>query len=106
MEKQEILNSLLQINKRTGEIKTVGLPTYRGQFLYNVYGSYSVRKESAYRYCLDLLNSISESVISFGITSANCFKFTFKAVFVTGGITYVLTCTSDYDKVNLLKEVE
>lgn len=106
MTKIEKLNSILQTNKRTGEVKTARAPQYRGTYLHDVYGTYSIRKESAYNYCLHLLNEISDNVLSYGITSANGFKFTFAGVFETSGEKYVLICTADYDKIYLLEENE
>lgn len=100
----EKLNTLLQVNKRTGEIKTCKAPIYKGHYLSTVYGSFSQAKYNAYEYCGNLLYEIADHVLSFGITSSNCFKFTFAGVFQTGQIKYVLICTADYDRVYILEE--
>lgn len=100
----EKLNRLLQVNKRTGEIKTCGEPNYRGYHLSDVYGRYSYQKAHAYDYCVDLLYEIADYVLDYGITSNNVFKFTFAGVFQTGQIKYVLICTADYDRVYILEE--
>ena len=98
------LEQLLKTNKRTGEIKTCGYPYYRGVNLCDVYGRYSAAKAQGMQYCLDLLHSFKpDDVISYGITSANTFRFTFASVFVKGGVHYVLWCTADKDEVYLLK---
>lgn len=99
----EKLNRLLQVNKRTGEIKTCEKPQYRGHNLWDVYGRYSCEKGRAY-YCKDLLYEIADYVFSYGITSYNAFKFTFAGVFQTGNIKYVLVCTAGYDRVYILEE--
>lgn len=100
----EKLNRLLQVNKRTGEIKTCEKPQYRGHHLWDVYGRYSCEKAHAYDYCKDLLYELADHVLSYGITSNNVFKFTFAGVFQTGKIKYVLICTADYDRVYILEE--
>ena len=100
----EKLNTLLQINKRTGEIKTCEKPTYKGYHLCDVYGTYSREKSRAYFYCVELLREIADYVFGYGITSYNPFKFTFAGVFQTGQIKYVLICTADYDRVYILEE--
>ena len=103
MTKQERINKLLQVKKSTGEILTAKKPQYRGKYLWHVYGRYSQAKESAYDYCETLLFDLADNVISYGISSANCMKFTFSAVFETGGEKYVLICTASYDRVYLLE---
>lgn len=104
MTKQERINKLLQVKKSTGEILTAKTPNYRGKYLWSVYGRYSQAKESAYDYCENLLFDLAENVISYGISSANCMKFTFSAVFETGGEKYVLICTASYYRVYLLEK--
>ena len=103
MTKQDCINKLLQVKKSTGEILTAKTPQYRGKYLWSVYGRYSQAKESAYEYCENLLFDLSDSVISYGITSANCMKFTFAGVFETDGVKYALICTASYDRVYLLE---
>ena len=107
MTKQERLNSLLQVKKSTGEILTARKPSYRGKTLSSVYGRYSYAKEDAYERCKDLLYYLADDyseVYSYGITSANGFKFTFAGVFKSAGVKYVLICTASYDRVYLLEE--
>ena len=103
MTKQERINKLLQVKKSTGEILTAKTPQYRGKYLASVYGRFSERKAAAYDYCMNLLDGLSDNVISYGITSANWMKFTFSAVFETGGEKYVLICTASYDRIYLLE---
>ena len=103
MTKQERINKLLQVKKSTGEILTAKTPQYRGKYLSSVYGRFSERKASAYDYCVNLISELSDNVISYGITSANCMKFTFAGVFETGNVKYVLICTASYDRVYLLE---
>ena len=100
------MNSILQTNKRTGAIKTMPHPHYIGKNLWNVYNSYSQAKANAYEYCKDLLYRLAEDghVLSYGITSKNCMKFTFCGVYEFAGEKYVLKCTADYDRVYLLEE--
>ena len=98
------LEELLKVNKRTGEIKTCSYPQYRGINLRDVYGKWSNGKENAMQYCIDLLHSFDpDKIISYGITSANTFRFTFAGVFVKDGVYYVLWCTATKDEVYLLK---
>lgn len=104
MSKQEILETLLQVNRKTGEVKTCKAPNFRGRNLESVYGSFSYAKARAYQYCTELLRDISDEVISYGITSNNTFHFTFSAVFITDGIKYVYVATANYDRVYLLDE--
>lgn len=104
MHNQERLQALLQTKKSTGEIITATMPHYRGTYLFNVYGRYSKAKENAYEYCMNVLHSIANNVLTYGITSANCFKFTFAAVFETDGVKYVYVSTASYDRVYLLEE--
>ena len=98
------LEELLKTNKRTGEIKTCGYPRYRGVNLSDVYGRYSYAKAQGLQYCIDLLHSFKpDEILSYGITSANTFQFTFVAVFKKDGVYYVLWCTKSKDEVYLLK---
>lgn len=98
------LEELLKTNKRTGEILKSFKPHYRGRELSDVYGRYSIAKQNGYDYCLRLLESFNpDYVYSYGITSANTFKFTFAAVFEKKGFKYVLWCTSSRDEVYALK---
>lgn len=77
----EIVDSYLQVYKRTGEIKKSYRPHYRGKELSSVYGRYSDAKKQAYKNCMEFLDSIGwEFVTSYGITSATCYQFTFAAV--------------------------
>lgn len=97
------LEELLQTNKRTGEVKTSYKPSYRGTTLHDVYGKFSIAKQNGYDYCLRLLESFSpDYVYSYGITSANTFRFTFAAVFEKKGFKYVLWCTASRDEVYAL----
>lgn len=76
-----ILNDYLQAYKRTGEIKTAKRPYYKGKELSDVYGRYSENKKIAYKNCEKILENIGwEFVTSRGITSANCFSFTYAAI--------------------------
>lgn len=98
------LEQLIKTNKRTGEIKTCGYPRYKGINLSDVYGTYSYAKAQGLQYCLDLLHSFNpDDILSYGITSANTFQFTFAAVFKKDGACYVLWCTKAKDEVYLLK---
>jgi len=99
------LTELLQTNKRTGEIKTLPFPIYRGVNLCDVYGKWSNLKQTGIIYCYDLLHSFKpDEIIACGITSFNTFQFTFEAVFEKGGVKYVLHCTAKKDEVYLLAE--
>ena len=51
------LEELLQTNKRTGEIKTLPFPIYRGVNLCDVYEKWSNLKQTGIIYCYDLLHS-------------------------------------------------
>ena len=98
------LEQLLKTNKRTGEIKTCAYPHYRGVNLSDVYGTYSNAKARGLQYCIDLLHSFNpDEILSYGITSANTFQFTFAAVFKKADVYYVLWCTKSKDEVYLLK---
>lgn len=75
-----LLDDYLQVYKRTGEIKKAIKPYYRGKQLSDVYGRYSNNKEIAYKNCEKILENIGwEFVTSRGITSANCFSFSYAA---------------------------
>jgi hypothetical protein len=94
---KKLMERHVQVNKRTGEIKTCGKPQYRGKYLDDVYSSYSSAKKHAYQICMNTLYALADyyEIESYGITSNNTFSFTFAAVFGTCDIKYVIWFSSD-----------
>ena len=99
----------LQVNKRTGEIKTCPHPDYQGSALYEVYGSYSNNKASAMYYCYGVMQDLESQgakILSYGITSHNTFQFTFAIVFKFQGLVYVRYETARYTRTYILSTEE
>lgn len=74
----------LQVNKRTGEIKTCSYPDFRARTLDGCYDSYSTHKAHAYNYCMGVMVDLRVrgcEILDYGITSYNTFQFTFAVVF-------------------------
>ena len=69
----EFMDKYIQVNKKTGSIKTCEKPTYRGKYLDDLYSSYSTAKKQAYQNCIDTLDFLSAdyAIESYGITSKN-----------------------------------
>lgn len=98
----EFMDKYIQVNKKTGAIKTCQKPSYKGKYLNDVYHTYSDAKKHAYMICYDTLVVLTKEycVESYGITSSNVWSFTFAAVFGACDIKYVIWFSSDRSNIS------
>ena len=99
-----LLADYLQVYKRTGVIKKASKPYYRGKKLSDVYGRYSKNKEIAFENCEKILENIGwEFITSRGITSANCYSFSYAATIELEN-KYVIFFSSTKDNYSYMGE--
>lgn len=98
----EFIDKHIQLNMKTGAIKSCQKPYYKGKYLNDVYHTYSDAKKQAYMNCYDTLVFLSEKyfIESYGITSSSIWSFTFAAVFGTCDTKYVIWFSSDRNNIS------
>ena len=97
----------VQVNKRTGAIKSCAYPSFRAHTLDGCYNSYSTQKAHAYNYCMGVMVDLRVQgceILDYGITSYNTFQFTFAVVFKYNSLTFVRYETARTTKTYILAD--